>query len=455
MVVMAAKGGSPLPGSPVRQPHNPISRPQIETVVSRSVAIFALLFGLQALPAALQQLPTAATVWAIIFGAGIYGGIAATLVASFAKRGVRLVNAYVSLAYILALAGWSFVVEEPLTVATERPWLWLLCTVATSTAAIALSAWQATAYLFVTPVVYGIVRITPAGGGASLPSATLDIAYAIILGGAVLILITLLRQAAASVDSAQGTALDRYAHAVRQHATEVERVQVDSIVHDSVLTTLLSAARADTPEAMNLATGMARSAMGHLKDAAAASPDSDATVTLDQLAGRIADSTSTLSGPFELRTREVEAGSIPIQCSEALYSAAMQAMVNSLQHAGDGDDVHRWLVVEGSAGGGIRIGVGDDGVGFTFDAVPNERLGLRVSIIERVTNAGGSVQIDAGIDRGTVIWITWPGVATGTIEQADFDAVPSAVETSRAAPSTAATSTAATSTAATGDGRSL
>jgi hypothetical protein len=442
MVVMAAKGAVPLPGSPVRQPHNPISRPQIETVVSRSVAIFALLFGLQAVPAALQQLPTAATGWAVIFGVGIYGGIAATLVASFAKRWVRAVNAYVSLAYILALAGWSFVVEEPLTVATERPWLWLLCTVATSTAAIAFSTWQATAYLFVTPVVYGLVRITPAGGGAPLSSATLDIAYAIILGGAVLILITLLRQAAASVDSAQGTALDRYAHAVRQHATEVERVQVDSIVHDSVLTTLLSAARAYTPEAKNLATRMAHSAMGHLEDAAAASPDHDATVTLDQLACRIADSTSTLSGPFELRTRGVEAGSIPIQCSEALYSAAIQAMVNSLQHAGAGDDVHRWLVVEGAAGGGIRIGVGDDGVGFTFDTIPNERLGLRVSIIERVTNAGGSVEIDAGIDRGAVIWINWPGVSAPTIEQAGFDAVPSAAATSAAATSAAATSAA-------------
>ena len=437
MVVMAARGAVPLPGLPVRQPHNPISRPQIETVVSRSVAIFALLFGLQAVPAALQQLPTAATGWAVVFGVGIYGGIAATLVASFAKRWVRAVNAYVSFAYILALAGWSFVVEEPLTVATERPWLWLLCTVATSTAAIAFSTWQATAYLFVTPVIYGLVRVTPAGGGALLSSATLDIAYAIILGGAVLILITLLRQAAASVDSAQGTALDRYAHAVRQHATEVERVQVDSIVHDSVLTTLLSAARAYTPEAKNLATRMAHSAMGHLEDAAAASPDHDATVTLDQLACRIADSTSTLSGPFELRTRGVEAGSIPIQCSEALYSAALQAMVNSLQHAGASDDVHRWLVVEGAAGGGIRIGVGDDGVGFAFDTIPNERLGLRVSIIERVTNAGGSVEIDAGIDRGAVIWINWPGVVTPTIEPAGFDAVPPA-----AVPPAAATSSA-------------
>jgi signal transduction histidine kinase len=430
MVVMAAKGGLPMPGSLARQPHNPISRPQIETVVSRSVAIFGLVFGLQAVPAVLEQLPTAATVWAFVFGFGIYGGIVATVVASFAKRWVREVNAYVSFAYLLALAGWSFVVEEPLTIATERPWLWLLCTVATSTAAIAFSTWQATAYLIVTPVIYGLVRITPAGGGASLPSASLDIAYAIILGGAVLILITLLRQAAASVDYAQGTALDRYAHAVRQHATEVERVQVDSIVHDSVLTTLLSAARAYTPEAKDLATRMARNAMGHLTDAAAASPDDDATVTLQQLAIRITDSLATLSGPFELRTRSVESGSIPIQSSEAVYSATMQAMVNSLQHAGPGDDVKRWLVVEEAAGGGIRIGIGDNGAGFSVDTVPSERLGLRVSIIERVSNAGGSVEVDAGIDRGTVIWITWPGIIAASGAATDFDALRSSAPTS-------------------------
>ena len=430
-LAMAAKGGLPSPGSLARQPHNPISRPQIETVVSRSVAIFGLLFGLQAVPAMLQQMPAAQTVWAIVFGAGIYGGILATLVASFAKRWVRAVNAYVSFAYLAALIGWPLVVLKPLAVATERPWLWLLCTVATSTAAIAFSTWQATAYLIVTPVVYGLVRITPGGGGATWQSASFDIAYAVILGGAVLILITLLRQAAASVDSAQGTALDRYAHAVRQHATEVERVQVDSIVHDSVLTTLLSAARSFTPEAKDLVTRMSLNAMGHLKDAAAASPDDDATVALTQLARRIADATATLSGPFELRTRRVGSGNIPLQCSEAVYSAAMQAMINSLQHAGTGDDVHRWLVVEGAEGGGIRIGIGDDGAGFAFDTVPSERLGLRVSIIERVANAGGSVEVDAGIDRGAVIWITWPRALAPDPDSTAVDTVASSTAPTR------------------------
>jgi signal transduction histidine kinase len=371
----------------------------------------------------LGQMSQMQTIWYYIMAIAIFGGLIASIVASFARRLVMFINGYIAIAYLIALIVWPFAAKDPSAVANDRPWLWLLCTVGTSAAAVALSTWAATGYLIVTPVVYGLVRMTPSGGGKSWESAALDTAYAIVLGGAVLILITLLRQAAASVDTAQSTALDRYAHAVRQHATEVERVQVDSIVHDSVLTTLLSAARAYTPEAKELATRMARNAMGHLKDAAATSPDDDATVSMDQLAHRIMGATATLSAPFGLRTERIEDGMIPVQSAEAVYSAAVQAMVNSLQHAGD-DDVRRWLTIQASASGGIQVEVGDTGAGFDVDTVPTERLGLRVSIIERVANAGGTVEIESAAGRGTVIRITWPQLeiasefsSTATTEQ--------------------------------------
>ena len=70
----------------------------------------------------------------------------------------------------------------------------------------------------------------------------------------------MLRQAAEAVDSAQEAALERYDVAARQHATENERVKVDALVHDSVLTTLLSAAAAGSPEEQALAARMARDA---------------------------------------------------------------------------------------------------------------------------------------------------------------------------------------------------
>ncbi|MCU1413835.1 MAG: hypothetical protein JWN80_1175 [Microbacteriaceae bacterium] len=391
-----------------RQPRNPISRRLIETVVARSVAIFGLVFGAQTFPVVLGQMGQVQPVWGWVFAGVLYGALLISVAASMARRLVRFVNTFIAIVFLVEMVAWPLVQTDQSSVAADRPWLWYLCTVATATAAVAFSTWVATGYLILTPVAYGIIRLTPSGGGKSLASASLDVAYAIILGGAVLLIITLLRQASGSVDNAQSTALDRYAHAVRQHATELERVQVDSIVHDSVLTTLLSAARAYSPEAKELAASMAKNAMGHLRDAAAAAPDDDAVVSMSQLAHRIVGATATLSAPFEVRTHDIDGGTLPVQSAEAVYSAAVQAMVNSLQHAGDGDNVKRWLAVSGLADDGIQVDVGDTGAGFSVESVPIERLGLRVSIFERVANAGGLVEIDSAPGEGTIITIRWP-----------------------------------------------
>jgi signal transduction histidine kinase len=390
-----------------KAPRNPVSRAQIETVVSRSVAIFGLVFGAETLPVTLGQAGTAQPFWFWFFAIALYGGLLASAATSFLRRFVRFINTYIAVLFLIELLAWPLIARDPLAEAADRPWLWFLCNVATAAAVVTFSAWMATTYVVVIPLVYGVIRLTPSGGGMSWQSSLLDVAYAIILGSAILILVTLLRQASSSVDAAQATALERYGHAVRQHATELERVQVDSIVHDSVLTTLLSAARADTPEAKQLATSMARNAMGHLRDAASASPDDDAVVSTQQLAHRIIGATATLSAPFEVRARDLGDGTVPVQPAEAVYSAAVQAMVNSLQHAGEGE-VKRWLALSGLASGGIQVDVGDTGVGFAPESVPAGRLGLRVSILERVANAGGLVEIESAPGDGTVVSIRWP-----------------------------------------------
>jgi signal transduction histidine kinase len=92
-------------------------------------------------------------------------------------------------------------------------------------------------------------------------------------------------------------------------------------------------------------------------------------------------------------------------------------MVNSLQHAG-GDGVTRWLAIRGLAEGGIQVEVGDTGEGFILGAVPTERLGLRVSIIERVANAGGVVAVDSAPGEGTVVRIRWPHLDVGELTDA-------------------------------------
>jgi signal transduction histidine kinase len=397
---------SGLAAPPSRTPRNPISRRQVERVLSRSVAVFGLVFGAQTVPWLLGQTDEAQPGWLLVVCVTLFGLLVLAAVSAFTGFAVRVVQGAFALAYLAALASWPFFLMPGAEIFPGIHWLYYLISVASAMATIAFPTLSATAYLFVCGLIYLAVRSTPAGGSASLGLATLEAVYSVFLSGAVLIIIAMLRQASSSVDVAQATALDRYGHAVRQHATEVERVQVDAIVHDSVLTTLLSAARASTPEAKTLAATMAGNAIGHLRDAAAASPDDGTMVRLTTIADRIKDAARELSTPIEVRTRSLGTASLPTSAAESLYSAAVQAMVNSLAHAGEGVD--RWVAIRGVRPGGVEIVVGDTGAGFDPTAVPGERLGVRVSIIERLANAGGRAVIRSAPGEGTLVSLRWP-----------------------------------------------
>ncbi|MEP6477952.1 MAG: histidine kinase [Rhodoglobus sp.] len=404
---MAARATELRSLPPAKQPRNPISRKQVELVISRSVAVFGIVFGAQTVPWLLGQLDEAQPLYLWVMVPAIFGSLVFALVASIINRWVRPAHGLVSICFMVGLIAWPFAIISTDNVFPGIYWLYYLLTVATATGAIAFSTPVAVVYLFLAPVIYGIVRVTPFGGAAPWQLATLETVYSVILGAAVVIIVTMLRQAAANVDAAQATALDRYSHAVRQHATEVERVQVDSIVHDSVLTTLLSAARAYTPEAEALSATMAGNAIGHLEAAARVSPDDGTTVRLSLLSQRIQDAAAGMSMPFEVRVSGVGTRSIPVQAAEAINSAAVQAMVNSVQHGG-GAGTARWVEIRGVRPGGIEVIVGDLGGGFSLELVPLERLGVRVSIIERLANAGGMADIDSAPGEGTIISIRWP-----------------------------------------------
>ncbi|WP_157509391.1 sensor histidine kinase [Glaciibacter superstes] len=392
-----------------RAPHNPISRQQIETVLYRCVAVIALIFSLQATPVFLAQLPYRKRDLALI-GAAIYViALVGLVVTAVLKSGVRIAATVLASYYVAALLLWSPLMIDSAVKMDGKPYLWYLCTIATTCAAVAFRPLWAAIYTVVVPLVYGVVRTLPSGGGADPLLASLDVAYAIILGEVALIIIYLLRQTTAAVDLAQSNALRKYGAAVRQHATELERVQVDAIVHDSVLTTLLSAANAHSPKESELAATMARNAIARLDEAGAVRTDDDTMIGFHRLRSRIRDAAMAFARPFEIMEHDIDSFAIPLQASEALYSAAVQAMVNSMQHAGPADaTVSRTLTIRPNLQGGCTIEIADTGIGFDPESVPSERLGLRVSIQERVNSVGGRVHVRTGIGQGTAIMIEWP-----------------------------------------------
>ncbi|HSP76623.1 MAG TPA: ATP-binding protein [Cryobacterium sp.] len=392
-----------------KQPRNPISRTRIEVVASRSVAGVGVIFALQALPVMLSQAPDRMPVMGLLAPLLLGLSLVAVVVAAVAKSGVRAAAGTVAVVYLAALLAWPLLMRDPTAVLDGKPWLWYMCTIATACAALAFPVLWAAIYTLVVPTVYGVVRSSPSGGNADLLLSSLDAVYAIILGQVILIIIFMLRQTALAVDNAQTNALHKYSNAVRQHATEVERVQVDSIVHDSVLATFLAAAAAGSPKAAELASGMASDALTRLNDAAIVPAGDDSMVPFSELSEQIRSAADRLPVPFDVDECVLDGLRLPAHASEAILAASVQAMVNSAQHAGTPSfEPDRTLTMSGNAQGGCTITVADTGLGFDPELVPAERLGLRISIQDRVASAGGAVRVCAAVGRGTTITIEWP-----------------------------------------------
>jgi signal transduction histidine kinase len=399
----ASSTSAPFGADPTRGVRSAITQASVERLFSVLLALTAIGFGALYAPKVVGQFPNLDQVWGPVSAAALGASFLFVGATAFVQRLAQVAQISCALLFLVVLVTWPLTVHQAIP-ADQVPWPWWFCTVGSTAAALGFAPWRATVYTALVPAVYVAIRLTPLGGEAGLP-AVLQGVFTAFLSGAVLVIAVLLRRAAAAVDTAQATAVRRYSAAIREHATEVERVQVDAIVHDSVLTTLLSAARADTPEARALAARMARNAIDHLAAAATDQPGEAPPVPVHELRDRIAEAVDGLAAPVRLIDGHDGGLRVPAIVAEALAAAAVQASVNSVQHAG-GPQVDRWVSVD-QRGSAVRVEVGDDGAGFDLGAVPAARLGVRRSIVERVQAVGGTAVVASNPGAGTRIRLEW------------------------------------------------
>jgi signal transduction histidine kinase len=78
--------------------------------------------------------------------------------------------------------------------------------------------------------------------------------------------------------------------------------------------------------------------------------------------------------------------------------------------------------VLGTAGGGVQVRIEDGGRGFDPKQIASERLGVRVSIYERISRVNGEVHLRTAIGEGTTFVLSWPAAASATAAPAVDDA---------------------------------
>ncbi|MGW2251800.1 ATP-binding protein [Kitasatospora sp. NPDC001660] len=176
-----------------------------------------------------------------------------------------------------------------------------------------------------------------------------------------------------------------------------ERAEIAAHIHDSVLHTLtLIQRRAEDPkEVLRLARSQERELRLWLyrpEAAAEAAPETMAE-TLRAVVAEVEDRHGV---PVEL----VIVGDCPMdEKIAAQMQAAREATVNAAKYGGGGP-VQVYAEVEGRT---VSVFVRDHGPGFDPDTVPEDRMGVRESIIGRMKRNGGTARVRPAPDGGTEV----------------------------------------------------
>ncbi|MFD3536012.1 PspC domain-containing protein [Streptomyces sp. NPDC058664] len=178
-----------------------------------------------------------------------------------------------------------------------------------------------------------------------------------------------------------------------------ERAEVAAHVHDSVLHTLTLIQRNadDVGEVRRLARAQERELRNWLYKPEGTGKDEEP----DTLAEAVKKAAAEVEDKHGVPLEVVVVGDCPLDDGlVAQMQAAREAMVNAAKYGGEGGAVQVYAEVEGRT---VFVSVRDRGPGFDLDAVPEDRMGVRESIIGRMQRNGGTARLRSVPGGGTEV----------------------------------------------------
>ncbi|HEY8482079.1 MAG TPA: PspC domain-containing protein [Spirillospora sp.] len=173
-----------------------------------------------------------------------------------------------------------------------------------------------------------------------------------------------------------------------------ERAELAAHIHDSVLHTLTLIQRNahDPREVQRLARSQERTLRAWLYQPRS-DPDRTLAAAIREMAGEVEDD-------HGVKIEVVCVGDTALdERLGAALQAAREAMVNAAKYSG-ASVVSVYAEVEGEE---VAIFVRDRGKGFDLDRVPQDRMGVRESIIGRMERNGGKATVRTAPDEGTEV----------------------------------------------------
>jgi two-component sensor histidine kinase len=310
----------------------------------------------------------------------------------------------VALVALALLATWPL--HFDLTQATPesfQPWIWWPLGISAVAAGTTFRFGIGVIYLAFLTISWPLLKVSGFGGSGQLLLGLQEALHLFVFSAVLIALVLALRWEAGKTDAANQVAIASAVESARVDAAGIEQSRLDALVHDSVLTTLLVAAQAETDQQRSLAAKSATDAIARLKSARS-EEFASTQITLASFFHALELRINQVTPEFKVSLTRMSDLPISSHIAVALTEATLQAVDNSLKHAGKATE--RMVRLKGEQSG-LKIVISDNGKGFRPSQVAKDRIGIASSIVSRTKNAGGRVFINSSPGSGTNVVIEW------------------------------------------------
>ena len=325
-----------------------------------------------------------------------------------------LLGVYVAVACVLAATRLLPIAAPGDALARMHPMLGWYFVIAAAGAVVLTRRWR---FIFVVALAPLLLMVNATAIGelqfVSVEDVMLDMATNLATIGALTWLLRLAETSDTSGAQQRAQAVELAAH---QASTRAQH-EANSFIHDHILSALIAVANG-LPDRAAL-RGSARQALDSLSAGMAVVSPVTARTLLNDVAGRVGVMAGDIRTDVVL-TREHE---IPSEVAQAVTEATLEAVRNSLRHAGSDDAPVTRRVTLTSDACGISIEVSDNGCGFDPAVAGRGRHGVSGSIIARMQDVGGRATVDSVPGEGACVTLRWrPNLDSADQQRPERDA---------------------------------
>jgi len=325
-----------------------------------------------------------------------------------------LLGVYVAVACVLAATRLLPIAAPGDALARMHPMLGWYFVIAAAGAVVLTRRWR---FIFVVALAPLLLMVNATAIGelqfVSVEDVMLDMATNLATIGALTWLLRLAETSDASGAQQRAQAVELAAH---QASTRAQH-EANSFIHDHILSALIAVANG-LPDRAALRDS-ARQALDSLSVGMAVVSPVTARTLLNDVAGRVGVMAGDVRTDVVL-TREHE---IPSEVAQAITEATLEAVRNSLRHAGSDDAPVTRRVTLTSDACGISIEVSDNGCGFDPAVAGRGRHGVSGSIIARMQDVGGRATVDSVPGKGACVTLRWrPNLDSADQQRPERDA---------------------------------